>query len=144
MSRWLSASWGIGLRIPSGSYSVLGVPSGIGSSRTLYPGSSFLFFWVLSIFFCCLDISGSHFSMVLCPDVFCDIFFQAFLFLFPEYVEMIFSDSVSDSIKYLVYYLICFAFGPDSKVPTLTHYGMVWFQNRALAKATSRLWPYLG
>ena len=37
-----------------------------------------------------------------------------------------------------------FAFGPASKVPTLTHYGMVWFQNRALAKATSILWPYLG
>ena len=34
-------------------------------------------------------------------------------------------------------------FGPVSKVPTLTHYGMVWFQNRALAKATSRLCPYL-
>ena len=34
------------------------------------------------------------------------------------------------------------SFGPASKVPKLTHYGLVQFHPRAQAMNTSRLWPY--
>ena len=42
--------------------------------------------------------------------VFCDIVCQVFLYLFPEYVEMVLSDSVSDPIKSHVYCLRSFCF----------------------------------
>ena len=43
--------------------------------------------------------------------VFCDIVYQVFIFLFPEYVEMILSDSVSDGINlmYIARDLFCYA-----------------------------------
>ena len=42
--------------------------------------------------------------------VFCDIVCQVFLSLFPEYVAMVLSDSVSDPIKYHVNCLRSFFF----------------------------------
>ena len=54
-------------------------------------------------FFCCFLISWYHFSMVPYWVVFCDITRQAFIFLFPEYMEIFFSDSISDPIKSHVY-----------------------------------------
>ena len=57
---------------------------------------------------CCFGISGYHWSMVPYRVVFCDIFCQVFISFFPEYVEMVFLDSVSDPIKYHVYCTISF------------------------------------
>ena len=42
--------------------------------------------------------------------VFCDMVCQVFLSLFPEYAEMVLSDSVSDPIKSNVYCKIYFCF----------------------------------
>ena len=38
---------------------------------------------------------------------------------------------LANNIDFFATHRFAFAFGPVSKVPTLTHYGMVWFQNRA-------------
>ena len=108
--RGLSGSWGIGLRIPLGGLSgfrvtlVLVVPKHPLTVPVLW---SFDFL----IFFCCFDISGSHWSMVPYRVVFCVVVCQVFLSLSPEYAGMVLSDSISDPIKYHVYcsrsFLLC-------------------------------------
>ena len=61
---------------------------GINSSSEPSPGTSFCrSFWVFCVLFCCLDISGSHFSTLPYMVVFCYMVRQIFLFLFLEYTE---------------------------------------------------------
>ena len=91
-----------GILLWIGIMEIISFPSfpGINSSSELSPGPSFCWsFWVFYVFFCCLDISGSHFSTVPYRVVFCDMVRQIFLFLFLEYVEMVLSDSIFDPIK---------------------------------------------
>ena len=105
--RGLSGSWGIGFRVSLRGLSGFRVSPGL-----LVPAHPLPVFYII---FCCFDISGSHCSMVPYWVVFCDIVCQVFLSLFPEYTEMVVSDSISDPIKshvycsiyFFVYYTVC-------------------------------------
>ena len=112
--RGLSGSWGIVFQIPLMGLSGFRVPLGLVVLAHPLPvpvhrSVGFLYIYI------CFDISGSHCSMVPYWVVFCDIVCQVFLSLFPEYTEMVVSDSISDPIKshvycsiyFFVYYTVC-------------------------------------
>ena len=108
IGHWLQVPFCTRSRIPLRGLFGFRVPPGlvVPAQPLLVPVRQSFEFYIY--FCCCFDISGSHFSMVPYRVVICDIVCQVFLSLFPEYVEMVFPDSVSDLIKSHVYYLIYF------------------------------------
>ena len=110
--RGLSGYWGIGFWIPLSGLSGFLVPPRLVVPAHPIPVPVRLSFEFSISFFLCFDISWYHCSIVPYQEIFCDTVCRVFLSIFPEYLEMVFSDSVSNRIKYHVYcsryfFLLC-------------------------------------